>query len=164
MIPLILVFTTLTSLLAAFIEESSKYFKLFILSCVLLITSSVIRYNTIEYKDTYRKILLENLKDNTYISGHISLLLGSGEGEVKQEYEYTMYYKTTYGAKLLRLPVDKTNIIYYEGTPYLEIVTTSEKKQGNWKDWFYIETIPEVHYNIYVPRNTIDGEFKLDAQ
>lgn len=164
MIPLILVFTTLTSLLAALIEESNKHFKLFILSGILLITSLVIQYNTIEYKDTYRKVLLENLKDNTYISGHISLLLGSGEGEVKQEYEYTMYYKTKYGAKLLRLPVDKTNIIYYKGTPYLEIVTTSIKWHDNWKDWFCMGTGDEVHYNIYVPRNTIDGEFKLDAE
>ena len=164
MIPLILIFTTLTSLLATLIEESSKYFKLFILSCILLITSFVIQHNTIEYKDTHRKILLENLKDNTYISGHISLLLGSGEGEVKQEYEYTMYYKTKYGAKLLRLPVSKTDIIYSNGTPYLEIVTTSIKWHDNWKDWFCIGTLDEVRYNIYVPRNTIDGEFKLDAQ
>ena len=106
---------------------------------------------------------LENLKDGTFIQGSIRLMLGSGEGEINQEFEYTMYAKTKVGAKLLRIPINKCTIIYSD-KPVLETIITDDPMPTDWRRWFYLPDDTNIKYVLKIPKNTIDGKFELDSQ
>lgn len=106
---------------------------------------------------------LENLKDGSFIQGSIRLMLGSGEGEINQEFEYTMYIKTKTGAKFIRIPINKCTIIYSD-KPVLETIITKDPMPTDWRWLFYLPADTNIRYVLKIPKNTIDGKFELDAQ
>lgn len=89
-------------------------------------------------------------------------MLGSGEGEINQEFEYTMYAKTKVGAKLLRIPINKCTIIYSD-KPVLETIITKDPMPTDWRWLFYLPYDTNLRYVLKIPKNTIDGKFELDA-
>ena len=133
-----------------------------VLAIILTIISTYITYKVTNYEVTKYNIPLINLKDNTYISGNIRVMLGSGGGEVKEQYEYTMYYKTKNGAKLLRLPVEQCEIIFGD-TPKIVVIELNAKFNNTWKDWFVINN-PKTKYYVIIPKDSFDGKFILDAE
>lgn len=150
--------------ISTFNDFAKWVYYLFFSSLILLFIGFAINIIHNDYEIKTWRNQLESLKDNTFLKGNINLILGSGEGKIEQKFEYTMYMRTVEGAKLLRLPVEKCKIVYAD-KPEIETIVQVSIPPTNWTKYFWLSSSENVIiYNIRVPRNTIDGEFKLDAQ
>lgn len=165
MIFILSIFSLIVTLLIWVLSENKlAIYKIFSVICIVLIGIGI-RVNGERSTPKIKKweTSLENLKDGTFIQGSIRLMLGSGEGEINQEFEYTMYAKTKVGAKLLRIPINKCTIIYSD-KPVLETIITKDPMPTDWRWLFYLPADTNIRYVLKIPKNTIDSRFELDAQ
>ena len=129
----------------------------------IIVTSN---YDATHIITVREKSKLVCLNDNQFIEGHMSMFLGGGRGDIKQEFKYSMYVKTTYGAKMVDIPAKQCNVVY-SNWKVLEKVYKTNPEPTDWRELFYFITEiteEDVTYNIYVPENTINNKFQLDAQ
>ncbi len=143
-------------------EVKSGYNVLIALSFLILSGFLTKKYTQYETKVYVKQ--LECLKDNSYIHGSIHIGLGSGSGRITQDYQYTMYFATQEGAKLISIPARKT-IITYSDKHTLEIYIKEPIRAKGWKALFYLPNENEViKYNINIPKTAIDNSYILDTQ
>jgi hypothetical protein len=106
-------------------------------------------------------VYIVSTKDNVEVSGHGNGFIAT-RITIESNVVYTMYAKSQHGFYAFQIPANQAVIKYDTGKPrvlhYREYPTNSIKNKF---------TMAEVHghaYVIYVPPNSIETEYKFDAE
>ena len=112
-------------------------------------------------KDTELKVLeyqIVSLQDNSDINGRFFL----GSGYIKQDMQYTFYYKSKDGFRLKQVKSDKA-VINYSDNP--RVIRYKDVPIDGWyNNWLANGYKPSERYKIYVPKGTIKTNYNLDAK
>lgn len=165
----ILVVSFILLTFAALMFDSGKLFRI---GLVLLLMGTLAYIYQAFFIETYKEpeksmVPLITLKDNSLISGQISMVFGNGNGEVKETYYYTMYYSTKKGgAKFLKLPVNEVDIVFSDNKRLLIVKDKIVPVFKYWIDQYvYIPCGCEKEkYILEIPKNSIDNTFILNAE
>lgn len=108
---------------------------------------------------------LRSLNDNIVTKGSFTL----GTGQVDGISKYYYYYNVTNNTyKLEHVNTDDTVIIESDTTSpmIVKYKTIVDNDKMQWSNWLFNMTldIESVHYEIYVPKNTIISNYMLDVK
>lgn len=108
--------------------------------------------------DTHQTFNIENLQDNSSVSGSFFLGMGPIDGTMN----YVYYYSTGEGFKMAVVPYSKAVIKYSSNKPHVDVLTKTQTEQS--KKWSILNCRKPHKYIIYVPKGTIQNNFQLDAR
>jgi len=122
---------------------------------IILIMSPMVEHS---YKTVKTQEYLENLSDNSTISGHFFL----GSGNVNNVWKYSYYTKKGNAFYLKNIDADGTPIIIIQDYSKPRIERTYKKDIGYY-NWVFRDNDKLINLEIFVPKSSIQSNFNLDA-